>query len=106
MRKSFDAPRPPAARDPGQGAEEGPPFPSSAEAARHRRCAETEISVTSALRRIVIGSVAAMASTAAAGASPAASWASHYGHHLHRDTSAFRGVNWADPRDNYAAHEV
>src|SRR3954447_19905280 len=106
MRKSFDAPRPPAARDPGQGAEEGPPFPSSAEAAPHRRCAETEISVTTALRRIVIGSVALLAVTASAGVSPPASRASQRGHGLHRDTSAFRGVNWADPRDNYAADAV
>jgi Ricin-type beta-trefoil lectin domain/Cellulase (glycosyl hydrolase family 5) len=78
------------------------------EAARHRRCAETEIPVTTALRRIVIGSVALVAATAAAGASAAASSAPPHGHghHLHRDTSAFRGVNWADPRDNYAADEV
>jgi hypothetical protein len=62
--------------------------------------------VTTALRRIVIGSVALVAAAAAAGVSPAASRASHRGHGLDRNTSAFRGVNWADPRDNYAADAV
>src|SRR5213078_1888945 len=72
----------------------------------HRRCAETEIFVTTALRRIVTGSVALLAATASAGGSAQASRGFHGSHGLHRNTSAFRGVNWADPRDNYAADAV
>jgi hypothetical protein len=61
--------------------------------------------VRAALRGTVIGSVAAVAVLAATAlaAAPASAASSHA---RHRNTSDFRGANWADPRDNYAADEV
>jgi ricin-type beta-trefoil lectin protein/cellulase (glycosyl hydrolase family 5) len=59
--------------------------------------------VRAALRGMVIGSVAATAVLSATAPASARPW-----HHRHRDrdTREFRGVNWADPRDNYAADQV
>src|SRR3954447_2757768 len=51
------------------------------------------IRLGTAVRCIVLAGVCALAAASPAAAKPA-------------NTSAFRGVNWADPRDNYAADEV
>ena len=56
---------------------------------------KTTICTRAALRRLVIGSAVLVAMAGAA--APARATA---------DTSEFRGVNWADPRDNYADDEV
>src|SRR4051794_21058748 len=52
---------------------------------------------------MVIGSVAATAVLSATAPASARPW-----HHRHRDrdTREVRGVNWADPRDNYPAEQV
>ncbi len=72
-----------------------------------------EIFVRTVLGRVIIGSLALMAAVASAavpaGASPPATQTSTQAQPSHArqaDTSKFRGVNWADPRDNYAADEV
>src|SRR4051812_2222253 len=65
-----------------------------------------------ALRRILAGSGALIAAAAcaalpaAASARPSATATAAAARGLQADTSAFRGVNWADPRDNYAADAV
>lgn len=50
--------------------------------------------------------IAALALTTLATAAPDPAFASGQGNHGARGTSEFRGVNWADPRDNYASDEV
>jgi len=68
---------------------------SDAQRLRAAALRKTTISARTALRRLVIGFAVIVATAGAA--TPARASA---------DTSEFRGVNWADPRDNYAADEV
>ena len=79
----------------GNGAAGGEMNHSDAQRLRVAALRKTTISTRTALRRLVIGFAVIVATAGAA--TPARASA---------DTSEFRGVNWADPRDNYADDEV